>query len=66
MTEQTGRCAVGDAYFGELVGRVGRTTFRIGAAGTTVAPASCTLELPVNDLTLTYGDNAGGFTVLFE
>jgi PA-IL-like protein len=64
LKEQTGPCAVDAAYFGELVGRIGATTFAIGAAGTFVAPADGILELAVNDLTLTYGDNAGAFTVL--
>ena len=65
LIEVTGPCAVDDAYFGELIGRIGRKTFAIGDASSFVAPASGTLELAVNDLTLTYFDNAGSFTVLF-
>jgi hypothetical protein len=65
LIEVTGPCAFDDAYFGELIGRIGRKTFAIGDASSFVAPASGTLELAVNDLTLTYFDNAGAFTVLF-
>ena len=61
----TGPCALDAAYFGELIGRVGGVTFRIGATTSFVAPASGTLELAVNDLTLTYGDNVGAYTVVF-
>jgi hypothetical protein len=63
---QTGACALDTAYFGELIGRVGRKTFRIGAASEIVVPASGTLELAANDLTLTYWDNTGAFTVVFR
>ena len=59
----TGPCAVDDAYFGELVGRVGNATFTIGTASDVVAPRSGVLELAANDLTLTYVDNNGTFTV---
>lgn len=62
----TGPCALDEAYFGELIGRVGNKTFRIGASDTFVAPARGTLDLAVNDLVLTYGDNTGAFNVLFE
>ncbi|HEX5826585.1 MAG TPA: LecA/PA-IL family lectin [Candidatus Limnocylindrales bacterium] len=62
----TGPCAVDDAYFGELVGRVGGTTFVIGAADSFVAPAAGTLELAANDLVNTYGDNRGSFTVVIR
>ena len=59
----TGPCAVDDAYFGELVGRIGNATFVIGTASDVVAPRSGVLELAANDLTLTYFDNNGSFTV---
>jgi hypothetical protein len=59
----TGPCAVDAAYFGELVGRVGRKTVVIGDATSFTAPASGTLELAANDLVLTYFDNNGAFTV---
>lgn len=60
---QIGHCAFGDAYFGELVGRVGNTTFAIGDVASFVAPATGTLELAVNDFVLTYFDNNGTYTV---
>jgi len=66
LLEQTGPCAFDDAYFGELIGRVGGTVFAIGDADSFVAPATGTLELAVNDLTLTYFDNSGTFIVLFR
>ena len=66
LLEMTGPCAVDDAYFGELIGRIGTTTFAIGDADSFVAPATGTLELAANDLTLTYFDNAGSFTMLFR
>lgn len=66
LLEQTGPCAVDDAYFGELIGRIGSTTFAIGDADSFVAPATGTLELAANDLTLTYFDNTGTYIVLFR
>lgn len=66
ILEITGPCALDDAYFGELIGRVGTSTFRIGASDVITAPAAGVLELAVNDLTNTYGDNAGSFIVLFR
>ena len=63
LLAQTGRCALDDAYFGELIGRVGHKTFRIGDAASFTAPASGMLELAANDLVLTYFDNNGAFTV---
>jgi hypothetical protein len=66
LIEITGPCALDDAYFGELIGRIGDTVFRIGDAESFVAPATGTLELATNDLTLTYFDNVGAFTVLFR
>jgi hypothetical protein len=59
---QTGECAVDDAYFGELVGRVGNKTFVIGDASSFVAPKSGVLELAANDFVFTYFDNSGSFT----
>jgi hypothetical protein len=66
--EIVGECPVDDAYFGELVGRVGETTFAIGETDTIVIPdgATGTLELAVNDFTLTYFDNHGSFNVIFR
>jgi len=61
----TGPCALDEAYFGQLIGRVGHKTVAIGDATSFVAPASGTLQLAANDLTLTYYDNNGAFTVLF-
>jgi hypothetical protein len=66
LLEMTGPCAVDDAYFGELIGRIGTTTFAIGDADSFVAPVTGTLELAANDLTLTYFDNTGTFTILFR
>ena len=66
LLAQTGPCALDSAYFGELIGRAGGVVFRIGEASSFVAPASGTLELAVNDLVLTYWDNAGAFTVVFR
>ncbi len=66
LIDQTGPCAFDDAYFGELIGRAGGVTFRIGASTSIVSPASGTLELAANDLTLTYFDNTGAFTVVFR
>ena len=64
VLEQTGPCAMDDAYFGQLIGRVGDVVFAIGDTHTIVAPASGELELAANDLTLTYWDNNGTFVVL--
>jgi hypothetical protein len=63
-----GECAVDDAFFGELVGRVGDITFAVGDTSMIEIPAgaSGTLELAVNDFTLTYFDNHGAFTVVFR
>jgi hypothetical protein len=66
LLAQTGPCAYDDAYFGELIGRVGQTTFAIGATTEIVAPANGMLELAANDLVLTYFDNNGAFTVVFR
>jgi hypothetical protein len=64
LLEITGPCALDDAYFGELIGRIGDSVFRIGDASSITAPATGTLELAANDLVLTYFDNAGAFTVI--
>jgi hypothetical protein len=64
LIDITGPCALDDAYFGELIGRVGATIFRIGDAAEIIAPTSGTLELAANDLVLTYFDNTGAFTVV--
>jgi len=64
LIDITGPCALDDAYFGELIGRIGGTVFRLGDASSITAPASGTLELAANDLVLTYWDNAGAFTVV--
>jgi hypothetical protein len=66
LLEQTGPCALDDAYFGELIGRAGGVTFAIGDTTSFIAPASGTLELAANDLVLTYWDNTGAFTVVFR
>jgi len=60
---QIGHCAVGSAYFGELIGRIGNRTFVIGDASSFVAPKTGVLELAANDFVLTYFDNGGTFTV---
>ena len=65
LIDTTGACALDDAYFGELIGRVGDTVFRIGDTAEVVLPVGGTLELAANDLMLTYGDNTGAFTVVF-
>ena len=62
----TGPCALDEAFFGELIGRIGTTTFRIGSRDVITAPTGGVLELAVNDLTNTLGDNAGTFIVLFR
>ncbi len=63
-----GECALGEAYFGELIGRVGSTAFRVGDTTAIVVPegVSGELELAVNDFANTYGDNHGPFTILFR
>ena len=62
----TGPCVLDEAYFGELIGQVGSTTFRIGSSDSITAPATGVLELAVNDLAFTLQDNAGTFIVLFR
>jgi hypothetical protein len=60
-------CAMNDAPYGALVGRVGPfgEPFLIGGASSFVAPASGNLYLTVNDNLGFYSDNLSGFTVLF-
>ncbi len=60
-SSRTGPCAVGDAFFGQLMGRVGEVVFAFGDTDTIVAPASGDLELAANDLTPSYWDNTGTF-----
>jgi len=61
-------CFVADAYFGELVGRVGDVTFAIGDSSTIEIPdgTSGELELAVNDFEIFLGDNRGAFTVIVD
>jgi hypothetical protein len=66
LKDATGPCALDAAYFGELIGRIGDVVFRIGATESFVAPASGPLELAMNDLANTYGDNTGSYTVTFR
>lgn len=60
-------CALNDAPYGALVGRVGPfgQPFLIGGASSFIAPASGNLYLAVNDNLVFYSDNLSGFTVLF-
>jgi len=60
-------CALDDAPYGALVGKVGPfgQPFLIGRASSFIAPASGNLYLVVNDNLGFYSDNLGGFTVLF-
>ena len=63
-----GPCGVDEAYFGELVARVGNATFRVGDAPAIVVPAGVSgeLQLAANDFLFTYFDNGGRFTVTFR
>jgi hypothetical protein len=60
-------CALDDAPYGALVGRVGPSgdPFLIGGASWFTAPTSGHLYLTVNDNLGFYSDNLAGFTVLF-
>ncbi|HET7088844.1 MAG TPA: hypothetical protein VFL17_09355, partial [Anaerolineae bacterium] len=60
-------CAMDDAYYGALVGRVGPSgdPFLIGGASSFTSPADGFLYLTVNDNLGFYSDNLAGFTVLF-
>ena len=61
--DPTAMCAVDGQPFGALVGRIGNETFFIGADATIAAPMTGELELAVNDYTIYYGDNSGGYAV---
>lgn len=60
-------CALDDAPYGALVGRVGPygEPFLIGGSSSFTAPANGNLYLAVNDNLGFYADNLSGFTVLF-
>jgi hypothetical protein len=59
-------CALDDAPYGALVGKVGPDgqPFLIGGASSFTAPSSGDLYLSVNDNLGFYNDNLGGFTVI--
>ncbi len=61
-------CALNDAPFGALVGKVGTggTPFLISSNSSFTAPASGTLYMAVNDYLPYYSDNKGGYLVLFK
>ena len=61
-------CALFGAPFGALIGKIGveGSWFLIGNSGSFVAESSGTLYLAVNDFVGEYGDNLGGFTILFK
>jgi hypothetical protein len=61
-------CALYNAPFGALIGKIGAggSWFLIGDSGSFVAGSSGQLYLAVNDFVGEYGDNLGGFTVLFK
>lgn len=61
-------CALDDAPYGALIGRVGPVgePFLIGGASSFIAPATGHLYLVVNDNLGTYSDNRSGFTVLIS
>jgi len=62
-----GPCALDDGWFGELIGRVDAgPAFHVGDTTTITPNATGTLWLAVNDFELTYDDNHGAFTVLFD
>jgi hypothetical protein len=64
---EIGPCALDDAWFGELIGRVDAgPAFHVGDATTVTAPATGTLWLAVNDFEFTYYDNHGTFTVQIQ
>jgi hypothetical protein len=60
-------CALDDAPYGALVGKVGLfgESFLIGGESSFIPTASGTLYLTVNDNLGSYWDNLAGFTVLF-
>lgn len=59
-------CALNDAPYGALVGRVGPDgqPFLIGDASAFISPASGNLYMAVNDNLSFYNDNLSGFTVI--
>lgn len=66
--DEFGPCGVDDAYFGELIAKVGDTTWAVGDAAEIVVGEGVTgnLYLAVNDFLYTYWDNSGQFTVTFR
>jgi PA-IL-like protein len=63
QADPTAVCAMDGQPFGALVGRIGNQTFFVGADATIAAPMTGELELAVNDYTIYYGDNSGGYAV---
>jgi len=64
-----GTCAVENAPYGQLVGRVGGSVFSIGDAPSFTVPAAAPaglLELAVNDLVEWYFDNSGSYNVKLQ
>jgi hypothetical protein len=59
-------CVLNGAPFGALIGKIGSDVFLIGSAESIAASSSGRLFLAVNDFSGTYGDNLGGFTVVFK
>ncbi len=61
-------CALDDAPYGALVGKVGvdGQAFLIGDAQHFQAPAAGDLFLAVNDNLMYYEDNRGGFTIILR
>ena len=59
-------CAMDDAFYGALVGKVGSgDPFVVGGALSFTPPDTGMLYLAVNDNLIYYEDNMAGFTVLF-
>jgi hypothetical protein len=64
-----GTCAVENAPFGQLVGRVSGSVFSIGGASSFTVPADAPagyLELAVNDFVEWYFDNSGSYLVRLQ
>ena len=59
-------CALADAPFGHLIGRVGDVVFPISDATSFDIQTTGFLYLTVNEYLGTFYDNTGGFTVLIE
>jgi hypothetical protein len=60
-------CALNNAPYGALVGKIGDgTPFLIGASKSFIAAGSGTLWFAVNDNLNFYDDNKGGFIVIFK